>query len=243
MERVCAKVVLAVAAVIATGLVAAAATFGQGADDLFPPDLQIAYTAQPAPIPAPSEGRVPVSLRLATSVSFEDGSHPPPATRLRFAFDRQLRLALDDIPACRSGVRSQSRTGESPCPESRIASGRSKWDVAFPGQEPVLVEGRTSAYKIDSRKMAFHVFLSAPVTADIVTTVELSQAPRGSRYGLLATASIPKVAGGSGSLVYLALRFRKGIFSAACPQRDLKSSLAARFAEGTLASVTSTTVC
>jgi hypothetical protein len=54
-------------------------------------------------------------------------------------------------------------------------------------------------------------------------------------YGLSAAASIPKLAGGSGSLTYLGLRFRKGLFSAACPKRHLQFGVADSFADGTSA--------
>jgi len=244
MEQVRVKVALTFAAAIATCMVAAAATFGQRPETPLPPELQVTFASQPAPIPVPSEGRIPVSLRLATSIAFEDGSHPPPATELRFAFDRQFRLALGDVPTCpKSGIRSQSRTGEVACPEAKVASGWSRWDVAFPGQEPMQVSGRLTAYKIDSRKLAIHTFLAAPVTADVVSTAELSRAPKGSRYGLRATAVIPKVAGGNGSLVNMSLRFRKGLFSLACPQRRFQSGLDSRFADGTRVSVASLTAC
>lgn len=242
MKSVLAKAILIFAFAITTGLVPAA-TLGQAADDLPPPELRATYALDPAPIPAASEGRIPVSLRLATSVLVENGSHPPPATRLRFEFDRQFRIAFGDVPTCPSGIRSQGRTGKAPCPEARIASGRSSWDVAFPGQEPMQVEGRTSAYKIGPRKMAFHVFLPAPVTADVVSTVELSQAPKRSRYGLRATVSIPKVAGGYGSLLDLGLRFPKGLFSVACPQRSIQSGFVATFAGAGRLSAASATLC
>ena len=243
MRNVRAKAVLALAVAIATWLATAAPVNGHGPETLLPPEIKATYDSEPAPIPVPSEGRSPISLRLATSIEMEDGSHPPPSQELRFAFDRHYRLDLGDIPACPPAIRSQSRTGESPCPEAEIASGRSRWDVAFPGQDPVQVEGRTVAYKIPRGKIAIHVFLPAPVTGDVVTTVELSRAPKDSRYGLLATASLPKVAGGSGSLLYMGLRFRKGLFSVACPQGKLQSSLAAGFVDGTRVSVDSLTAC
>lgn len=242
MGNLRAKAVLALAVAVATCLVAAATVFGQRPETPLPPDIDVTYGLQPAPIPVASEGRIPVSLRLSTSIEMEDGSHPPATRELRFAFDRQYRLDLGDVPICPAAVRSQGR-GESPCPEAEIASGRSEWDVAFPGQEPMQVEGRTVAYKIPHGKLALHVFLSAPVTADIVTTVELSRAPKGSRYGLLATAFLPKVAGGNGALLYMGLRFDKGLFSVACPQRNLQSSLAAGFVDGTRVSVGSLTTC
>lgn len=243
MGKVRAKVLLTLAAAIAASLVLVSTTFGQRGIDLFPPQVKLTYASRPAPIPVPAEGRIPVSLRLATSIEMDDGSHPPPLRELRFEFDRQFRLDLGDVPTCPSGIRSQSRTGEDPCPEARIAFGRSKWDVAFPGQEPVQVEGRTTAYKIDSRRVALHVFLPAPVTADVVATAEVSRAPKGNLYGLLIAASVPKVAGGYGSLVDLRLRFRKGLFSLACPQRRFQSKLTGSFVDGTRTSVATLVTC
>lgn len=243
MGKVRAKVALALAVAIATCLVATAAAFGQRGVDFFPPQVKLTYASHPAPIPVPSEGRIPVSLRLATSIEMDDGSHPPPLRELRFEFDRQFRLDLGDVPTCPSGIRSQSRTGEDPCPEARIAFGRSKWEVAFPGQEPIQVEGRTVAYKIGARRVALHVFLPAPVTADVVATVGISRVPRGTIYGLRMASSFPKVAGGHGSLVDLRLRFRKGLFSLSCPQRRFQSKLTVAFVDGTRASLATLTAC
>ena len=243
MGNVRAKAVLVLVVATATWLATAAMASGQRPETLLPPEIKATYASQPAPIPVPAEGRIPISLRLATSIEMEDGSHPPPARELRFAFDRPYRLDLGHVPTCPPAIRSQSRTGESPCPKAEIASGRSSWDVAFPGQDPVQVEGRTVAYKIPRGRIAIHVFLPAPVTGDVVTTAALSRALKGSRYGLLATASLPKVAGGSGSLLYMGLRFHKGLFSVACPQGKLQSSLAASFLDGTRVSVDSLTTC
>lgn len=237
MERVRAKLALTLVLVFATCLAAAAATFGQRGIEFFPPRVELTYASQPAPIPVPSEGRIPVSLRLATSIEMDDGSHPPPAKELRFEFDRQFRLDLGDVPTCPSGVRSQSRTGKHPCPEARIAFGRSRWEVLFPEREPTQVEGRTVVYKIDSRKLAFHVSLAAPVTADVVTTAEISRPPEGGPYGTRITATVPKVVGGYGSLVDLELRFRKGLFSLTCPKRRFQTKLTGSFVDGTRVSV------
>ncbi|HXQ88234.1 MAG TPA: hypothetical protein VN733_01225 [Solirubrobacterales bacterium] len=236
MERNRAKAVVTLVVVIAASLVAATATFGQRKIDLLPPDLQLAYTAKPAPTPAPSEGRIPIGLRLAASISFEDGSHPPAATRLRFEFTRQFGLDLTDLPTCpRSSL--GPRSARSPCEEVRFAAGRSTWEVAFPGQERFQVEGRTIAYKIGPRRMAFRVFLPAPVVAEVLMPVQLTPVSAGSVYKLRAEASIPKVAGGAASLLHLGLRFRKGVFSLACSQRRLQSRLTADFADGTRLSV------
>jgi len=79
--------------------------------------------------------------------------------------------------------------------------------------------------------MLIRAELGAPVEGEIVIPVKLSRA-RGSIYGLRLTASIPKVAGGSGSLVYLGLRFRMGVFSMACTEGRIQSGLRQTFADG-----------
>jgi hypothetical protein len=45
--------------------------------------------------------------------------------------------------------------------------------------------------------------------------------------------SVPKIAGGAGSVIYLAWRFRKGIFSATCPVGHLDTGFVAVFVDGT----------
>ena len=242
MERIRAKALFALVVAIAASLVVTAATFGQRPEIGFPPQVQMTYSSQPQPVPAPSEGRIPVSLRLSTSISLEDGSHPPAATGLRFEFTRQFGLSLADLPTCPRAPLGP-RSERSPCEEVRFAAGRSKWEVAFPGQEPIQVEGRTIAYKIGSRTMALRVFLPAPVTAEVLIPVEITRVPPGTIYKTRATATIPKVAGGYASLLHLGLHFRKGVFSLACLQGGFQSSLTVDFADGTRSSVAQLRVC
>jgi hypothetical protein len=242
MGKVRGKAVLVVAVAIATCLIAAATVVGQRPEIGFPPQVELTYSSQPAPVPAPSEGRIPVSFRLSTSISLEDGSHPQAATRLRFEFTRQFGLSLADFPTC-PRASFGPRSERSPCEEEKFAAGRSKWEVAFPGQEPLQVEGRTIAYKIGSRRMAFRVFLPAPVAAEVLIPVKLTQVPPGTIYKIRATAAIPKVAGGYASLLHLGLHFRRGVFSLACLQGGFQSSLTADFVDGTRSSVAQLRVC
>jgi hypothetical protein len=78
---------------------AAAPAAGAPPDDLLP-NVKSMPSVTPSPIPVPSEGRIPVSLRLADSISTEDGSHIPAATEVRFELDRQLQLDLSGVPRC-----------------------------------------------------------------------------------------------------------------------------------------------
>jgi hypothetical protein len=220
---------------VTIGTVATAA-HGKRLDDLLP-HLRTGFAAEPVPIPAPSAGRVPVGLRLADSISTDDGSHPPAATEARFEFGKQFRIDLSGVPRCPAGPHFDIRTPESPCEEVKFATGKMKFEVAFPELEPLLVTGRAIAFKTDDRKMTILAYFPAPITGEVVIPVQLGRAPGRSVYGITATASIPKVAGGYGSLVYLGLRFRKGIFSVACPDRRLQSRVTNTFADGSVSSL------
>ena len=178
--------------------------------DIGPPVLHIGVVATPAPIPAPSEGRIRVSLRLANSISTEDGSHPPAAAEVRFELDRRLQFDMADFPICKPT--SRVPRDQSPCDEGKIAAGRTQVEVQFPEQQAIRVLGDATAYKTGPRSMMIFTYLPAPVIGMLHIPVAVDRGALG-LYGLSATATIPKLAGGSGSLTYLGLRFRKGLFS------------------------------
>ena len=196
------------------------------------PRLHATITAEPAPVPVASEGRIPVGLRLSNSIWTDDGSHPPAATEARFEFDKSFQFDLSRVERCRGGVHFDIRTGVSPCEKYKFASGRIKVEVAYPENPPMVVGGRAIAFKSGPREFTIHAFIPAPVTADVVIPVAIGRAPAGI-YGLRATASIPKIAGGYASLTYLGLRFRKGLFSVACPRGRLQTRVTNSFADGT----------
>jgi hypothetical protein len=212
---------------------------GAPLDDLLP-HLHTRLTATPAPIPAPSEGRIPASLRLADSIWTDDGSHPSAATEVRFELDKQLRFDMASVHTCKPT--SFVPRDQAPCDEGKVASGRIQVEVQFPEQPQIRVLGDATAYKTGTRSMLIFAFLPAPLTATLPIPVTIDRGGSG-LYGLSATASIPKTAGGSGSLTYLSLRFRKGLFSAACPKRRLQSRVTNTFADGTQIAGGSITTC
>ncbi|HEX6781016.1 MAG TPA: hypothetical protein VF125_03190 [Solirubrobacterales bacterium] len=220
----------------------ATAAHSQRRDDLVP-DVGSRFWIQPAPIPAPSEGRIPVSLRLVDSIWTEGGPASPTATEVRFDFDAHFGLDLSGEPRCPTGIHFDIRTPESPCEKMKFATGKMRFVVAFPDSEPLTVTGRVIAFKTNERTMRIRAYFPAPITGEVLIPVRLARAPGGSIYGLTATASIPRVAGGYGSLVYLGLRFRKGLFSAACPEGRLQSRGTTTFTDGSKVSIGALTTC
>lgn len=209
-----------------------AASTSAAVDSLLPPPLRSIPAVQPSPSPKPSEGRVPVSLRLTNTISTGDGSHPPAATEIRFDLDQHYLLDLSGVERCSGGVHFDIRTKANPCEGSEeIGRGAIKFEVLFPEEEPTTVQGRALAYKGAPGSLAVWAYLSAPVPGFIFIPLKVGFNSPG-RYGPKLTATIPEVAGGSGSLTYLGLRFRKGLFSLACPQGLLQSKVTSTFADG-----------
>jgi hypothetical protein len=235
MKGMRAKRACRVAAVFAVVSISAGSALAEGKIDSLLPVVRSTLSATPSPVPAPSEGRIPVSLRLADSISTDDGSHPPAAEKVRFEIDRQLRLDLSGVPRCPwAPVQRYPAFDWGRCKPATVGGGRIRWEVAFPEKETFRTGGEATAYRGNRNKLLIRTYLPAPVSGEVVIPVALS--PRNEDiYGLEATASIPKVAGGSGSLTYLGLRFRKGLFSAACPKRRLQSQVTDTFADGTQA--------
>ncbi len=238
-----AKLAYAIAAITVLVFVSGGAALAETGIHLYPPPTRSTLSADPAPIPVPSEGRIPVSLRLADSIWTEDGSHPPAATELRFEIDRQLQLDLADVTRCPwAPLQSYPGFDWSSCAPAIVASGRIKWEVAFPEQEAVRVDGKAIVYRGMANQLLIRTRIPAPVNGEVVIPVKITRATKGI-YGLTAAIPIPKIAGGSGSLVYLGLRFRKGLFSMACPKRRVQFGVRNAFSDGEVSNAGLFTAC
>lgn len=149
--------------------------------------------------------------------------------------DRHLRLNLKDVPFCGSGT-VESPPPQQRCREALIGAGKAVVNIKFPEQEPVITHAKVFAFNAGRRDGARVLLLSAyitvPTPATIVVTVKMKKVGSGP-YGPSLVGSVPKIAGGSGSVTHLGVRFRKGIFSAVCPDRGLSTQFAATSVEGT----------
>ena len=127
------------------------------------------------------------------------------------------------------------------CGKALIGSGKTDVEIKFPEQEPILAHSELLAFnggvKGGVTTFFVHAYLTAPVTAAVVTTVKIKKIRKG-RYGLLATGTVPKIAGGSGSPTFFTLTLKKGIVKATCPDGHLSAHGTAVFANGTKASGT-----
>jgi hypothetical protein len=171
----------------------------------------------------------PAPARFTVTANFKPAiGHPPPLKELRLKLDRHARLSLEktptaeDVPGCSPGSGPPRSLGETrkACGPAVVGNGRMDVEVQFPDVAPVPVESRLVALnggiEAGKAKIYFHSYFSAPISGAIVTTMEVEKI-REERYGLEATATFPKIAGGNGSITSLALSLKRGVLSASCP--------------------------
>jgi len=242
MGRVRANFACALVSGLALALVAAPAG-AEGPIRTPLPHAFVGFTVESTPMPSRKEDRIPTSLRLTDTIWADDGSRPPALEELRVQLDSRLRLDLDGIPRCLPpAVQVSPPFDWDSCKKAEVATGPIQFEVGLPEQEPVELSGAATAYNGRRGAMTIRALLPNPIDGEILIPVKLSRAD-GGVYGVALTASFPKLANGAGSLVYLGLRFRRGIFSVACTKRRFQSRVSHTFADGTEAAETSLSDC
>jgi len=201
------------------------------------------------PTKLPRKKLAPISLNASGSIKTKDGSHPPALKEVEIETDKNGAVNVTGLPVCTAG-KLQSRdtaAAEKACSGAIIGKGQTKVEVALAEQRPIPVKSKLVAFnggtKGGTTTFYIHAFFSAPVTGAIVTTVKIKRIHKG-RYGLLSTASIPKIAGGNGSVKSFNLVINRrytykgkkmSVLSAKCADGKLQAHATAIFADGTKA--------
>jgi hypothetical protein len=146
------------------------------------------------------------------------------------------------LPVCKAPqLQSQDTShAEAICKSAIIGAGRATAEIAFPEQPPILAKTKIIAFNggVSGGTTTFfiHAYLTVPTPAAIVSTVKITKVHNG-RYGVKSVTSIPKIAGGSGSVTDFNLTIdRKGVLLAKCPDGKIQAHGTAVFADGTRAS-------
>lgn len=210
-------------------------------------ELKITPKALPRRTVAPAGLRFSARLPVKSA----SGAPMPAAKEITLLLDRNIELDFAGYPLCEShGLESQP--GPSPdlpdgCKQAIIGWGSASYLIRFPDSEPVaessrlfLVNGGRSG---GSWMLFAHTYIRVPVPAMIVSTIKIRPV-RSGRYGSEATITIPKVAGGSGSLTHMSFKLDKrfqrdgrkvSVVNAKCPDGKLSLSTTTTFADGSRA--------
>jgi hypothetical protein len=184
----------------------------------------------------------PITLNVSGKIRTVDGTHPPAMKEFVFESDKNGFINVKGLPTCSaSKLQSQdTKHAEAICKTAIIGSGQATAGIAFPEQPEIPAKSKIIAFNGGfsggTTTIYIHAYLTVPTPAAIVTTVKVKKISNG-RYGLKSVASIPKIAGGSGSVKDFNLTInKKGVLTAICTDGKLQAHGTAVFSDGTRAS-------
>jgi hypothetical protein len=236
--------VLALGALTAAGFAMAA---GEGPVTVTSGNIKVVANGSFSPKALSKTKLTPITLSAEGKISTLDGTHPPAIEEVLLETDKNGSVNVKGLPTCRLGQLQSTDTAaaEKACGTALVGTGTTTVEVQFPEQNPINVNSKLLVFNGGESggktTLYIHAYFNAPITGAIVTTVKISKIHKG-RFGLLADATIPKIAGGSGSVTSFALKLNKGIkykgktynpFSAKCTDGKLVVNAIGKFSDGT----------
>ena len=162
----------------------------------------------------PKHEFAPLGFHASGSLTTVDGSHPPALEEAVFDTDRDIAVDVEGLPACSIAalVAQDTDHAEAACDEAILGKGSATVEVAFPEQTPIRSTGPLVLFNGGERGGAVillaHAYVNVPAPTAVVTTVRITREHKGP-YGLHTVVEVPRIAGGSGSIVAANLRARR----------------------------------
>jgi hypothetical protein len=212
-------------------------------------DLEFTANGGFTPDALPKKTLAPIALTASGTIKMADDSHPPALKEVLVETDKNGTVDVEGFPACTSGKLQSQDTDHARaiCKSAIIGEGTTDVEIEFPESRTVPVESDllvfNGGFKGGVTTFYVHAYITVPVPAAIVTTVKIKKVNNG-RYGLRSTASVPKIAGGSGSVTSFSLKIDKkytykgkkhSILNLKCPDGKIQVAATAVFADGTRA--------
>lgn len=239
---------MAIAALIAVS-VAGIASAGNKPVTVEAGNLRFTFNGGFTPSKLPKKKLANITLQASGKIETKDGTHPPALKEVIVETDKNGAIDTKGVPVCKSGqLQSRDTKGaEKACGSAIIGTGTTSVEIAFPEQTPIPVNSKLLVFNGGTAggttTLFIHAYITVPTPAAIVTTVKIKKIHKG-RYGLLSVASIPKIAGGSGSVKSFSLSVGKQhTLFAKCPDGKLQAHATAKFADGNSASATIIRTC
>lgn len=191
----------------------------------------------------------PITFEISGKIENLKGEHPPALKEFILESDKNATIDVKGLPTCTSGKLQSTNTAaaEAACGPAIIGSGHATAGIDFPEQDEVPARSKIIAFnggfKGGVTTLFIHAYITVPVPAAIVTTVKIKKIRKG-RYGLLSVATIPKIAGGSGSVTDFDLKFyKRGVLTAKCTDGKLQVHGKAVFTNGPTVQATVSRPC
>ena len=213
-------------------------------------NLELTFNGGFSPTALPKKTLAPIALTAEGKIKTLDGSHPPAMKEFLLETDKNGAVNVKGYPTCKSGQLQAQDTkhAEAICKPAIVGTGTTNVEIEFAESKPVPVNSKLIVFNGGESggvtTLFIHAYITVPTPAAIVTTVKIKKIHNG-RYGLLSTAKIPVIAGGSGSVTSFSLKIDKkftykgkkvSVLSAKCPDGKLQAHGTAVFSDGTKAS-------
>jgi hypothetical protein len=209
-------------------------------------DLALHVKGVISPSVLPRNEMAPISVHVRGSVETIDGTHVPPAQTVHLQIDRHFRIESIGLPTCTLGkiVASPPSHAMKVCGSALIGRGHATAQVAFPEQLPFSATGPLLAFNGPPiggyPEMFFYIYVAVPAPSALVVVAKLSKDH--GKYAYEVSQTIPKLAGGSGSLTGFELTLgrrwtykgkRHSYLNAECPSGHFVDQIEAAFGDGT----------
>ena len=239
---------LALAAAIAMA-VAGVATSANKPTVIKVGDLTLTFNGGFSPKALPKAKLAPIALTVSGKIQKAGGQRPPALKSFVLETDKNGTVDAKGLPTCKGGrlEATTTATAEKACKSSIVGKGITDVTVEFAEQKPIPINSKLLLFNggVSGGKttLFIHAYLSSPVAAAIVTTVKIKKKKNG-RFGTQSIATIPKIAGGAGSVTKFSLTVnkkfsykgkKKSYLNAKCPDGHLDAQGEAIFSDGTKA--------
>jgi hypothetical protein len=220
-------------------------------------NIEFTFNGGFTPTKLPKKKLAPIALNASGKIATLNGEHPPALKEVLVETDKNGAVTTVGYPKCTSGkLQSQdTKHAEAICKSAIIGKGTTNVEIKFPEQPPIPVSSKLIVFNGGTAggttTFFIHAYITVPTPAAIVTTVKIKKTHNG-RYGLKSVASIPKIAGGSGSVTSFSLTINKkytykgkkmSVLTAKCPDGKLQAHATSVFTDGTKASATIIRTC
>jgi hypothetical protein len=242
------RTIAAVGALLALALALAAIAAAEAPTTVRAGNLILTINGGVTPKALPKNELAPITLNVSGKIASADGSHPPALKEAVVDTDKNGTVDALGVPVCKQGQieATTSAQAEKACKAAIVGLGTTDVEVLFPESNPIAIKSKLLAFnggtKGGTTTIYIHAYLTSPVTTAIVTTVKITKEHKGP-YGTRSIATVPKIAGGAGSVTAFSLTFAKKLFAykgrmhgyllAKCPTGKFVAQAEAKFAGGT----------
>jgi hypothetical protein len=210
-----------------------------------------------SPSKLPRHEQVPIAAKLNARIGAVDGSHPPAIESVIADFDKSIEVNAEGLPVCSQAqlVARSTTDAKKACPDAIVGSGEAEVEVAFPEQEPIDAKGPIFLFNGgvhgDTTLLFIHAYVNVPAPTAVVATAKITHIHRG-HFGLHTVSSIPKIAGGAGSVTSFKLTVdrtftyegkKRSYLTASCPTGVYFAEGKVRFSDATVLKITHALPC